>query len=191
MCHVPTAATETRKKRRWTIAGTIAAPIAASSASAGQGQNSSLVAVLTRARRDSPGAAMAAAIWCRTADHRAVQGAVRLVDGRPARPRTAVRHRSPFRGGNQPRRLEPARGSGPCGGGNERPSAWIDADAQHVGDVTPSLPSARCRACKVTRWWTERHEPKGWRCATCHPPDHLARGQVRWEPALEPSGPLL
>jgi len=23
------------------------------------------------------------------------------------------------------------------------------------------------------RWWTERAEPKGWRCARCHPGDHL------------------
>jgi hypothetical protein len=22
-------------------------------------------------------------------------------------------------------------------------------------------------------WWTERGDPKGWRCLTCHPPDHL------------------
>jgi hypothetical protein len=35
-----------------------------------------------------------------------------------------------------------------------------------------------CRACFGLRWWTERHEPKGWRCMRCHPPDHLAPDQV-------------
>jgi hypothetical protein len=40
-------------------------------------------------------------------------------------------------------------------------------------DSTPPLPGAWCRACEATRWWTERHEPQGWRCGACHPPDHL------------------
>ena len=34
------------------------------------------------------------------------------------------------------------------------------------------------RACYGLRWWTERHEPKGWRCMRCHPPDHLAPDQM-------------
>jgi hypothetical protein len=38
---------------------------------------------------------------------------------------------------------------------------------------------AWCRACHGQRWWTEWHEPKGWRCMSCHPPDHLARDQVK------------
>jgi len=57
------------------------------------------------------------------------------------------------------------------------------------------LPGAWCSSCWGTQWWTERYEPKGWRCAACHPPRHL-RDQV-WindQPAQvlpEPRGPLL
>jgi len=58
-------------------------------------------------------------------------------------------------------------------------------------DTALPAPGAWCSSCFGARWWTERHEPKGWRCGTCHPPDHLKPELVRWEPALEPSGPLL
>lgn len=39
-------------------------------------------------------------------------------------------------------------------------------------------PGAWCACCgrrekRGGRWWRERREPKGWACATCHPPDHL------------------
>jgi hypothetical protein len=60
----------------------------------------------------------------------------------------------------------------------------------------PPPPGAWCSCCFGTSWWTERYEPKGWRCATCHPPDHLRADQV-WindQPAPlppEPIGPLL
>ena len=55
--------------------------------------------------------------------------------------------------------------------------AWMPSTA----DVTPPLPGAWCRACYGTRWWTERHQPKGWRCLRCHPPDHLPTEAVRRE----------
>jgi hypothetical protein len=48
-------------------------------------------------------------------------------------------------------------------------------------DVTPPPPGAWCRACQGTRWWTEQHQPRGWRCLTCHPPVHLAAGAIRRE----------
>jgi hypothetical protein len=38
------------------------------------------------------------------------------------------------------------------------------------GRMVPSLPR--------TALVTERHEPRGWRCMACHPPDHLAPDQV-------------
>jgi hypothetical protein len=38
-----------------------------------------------------------------------------------------------------------------------------------------------CRACFGQRWWTERRDPKGWRCLTCHPPDHLRAEAIRRE----------
>jgi hypothetical protein len=60
-----------------------------------------------------------------------------------------------------------------------------------TADTAPPTPGAWCSSCFGIRWWTERHEPKGWRCARCHPPDHLKHERVRWEPAPEPSGPLL
>jgi hypothetical protein len=50
-------------------------------------------------------------------------------------------------------------------------------------DASLTMPphGAWCRACHRTRWWTERHKPKGWRCMTCHPPDHLRPDQIRRE----------
>jgi hypothetical protein len=38
-------------------------------------------------------------------------------------------------------------------------------------------------------WWTERHEPHGWRCMTCHPPVHLAADAVRREGEGDAPGP--
>jgi hypothetical protein len=60
-----------------------------------------------------------------------------------------------------------------------------------TADTAPPTPGAWCSSCFGIRWWTERHGPKGLRCATCHSPDHLKPEQVRWEPEPEPSGPLL
>jgi hypothetical protein len=54
-----------------------------------------------------------------------------------------------------------------------QPPSWADA--------IPPPPGAWCRACHGTRWWTERHEPHGWRCVTCHPPVHLPADQIRRE----------
>jgi hypothetical protein len=60
-------------------------------------------------------------------------------------------------------------------------------------DATPPWPGAWCRACHGTRWWTERRDPKGWRCLTCHPPDHLPVEAIRREgeadDAPEPAAP--
>ena len=54
--------------------------------------------------------------------------------------------------------------------------------ARMPAETSPSLPpGAWWRACQGTHWWTERHEPKGWRCMMCHPPDHLPREAVRHE----------
>jgi hypothetical protein len=47
--------------------------------------------------------------------------------------------------------------------------------------LTPPPFGAWCKACRGTRWWTERHEPKGWCCMTCHPPVHLRPDQIRRE----------
>jgi hypothetical protein len=46
--------------------------------------------------------------------------------------------------------------------------------------LTPPPFGAWCRACRGTRWWTERREPKGWRCWTCHPPVHLPAEAIRY-----------
>lgn len=53
-----------------------------------------------------------------------------------------------------------------------RPPAWSDPSA------FPS-PDCRCTCCGGQRWWTEAEGPRGWRCRTCHPTDHLAAGAVR------------
>jgi hypothetical protein len=52
-----------------------------------------------------------------------------------------------------------------------RPPSWSEAE-----DVP--LPGDRCR-CGGRRWWCEAEAPRGWRCWTCHPPDHLPAGSVR------------
>ena len=55
--------------------------------------------------------------------------------------------------------------------------ARMPADA----DLTAPPYRAWCRACHGTRWWTERHEPRGWRCMTCHPSAHLAADAIKRE----------
>jgi hypothetical protein len=56
---------------------------------------------------------------------------------------------------------------------HQRPVSWADpADVPYA--------SCFCSCCKGQLWWCETVEPKGWRCSTCHPPDHLLPGQV-WE----------
>jgi hypothetical protein len=52
-----------------------------------------------------------------------------------------------------------------------RPPSWAD----------PAAPPSRgcsCSCCKGQGWWRERDTPKGWRCSTCHPPDHLPKNAV-------------
>ena len=46
-------------------------------------------------------------------------------------------------------------------------------------------PGAWRRACHGTRWWTERQQPRGWRCMMCHPPDHLPPEAIRRENEVE------
>jgi hypothetical protein len=52
-----------------------------------------------------------------------------------------------------------------------RPPSWADPTA---------LPSRGCfcTCCKGQRWWRECAAPKGWRCSTCHPADHLPPNAV-------------
>jgi hypothetical protein len=47
------------------------------------------------------------------------------------------------------------------------PVSWSDAT------ITPT-PGARCRNCSGNRWWCEYDQPDGWRCAACHPGNHLS-----------------
>jgi hypothetical protein len=46
------------------------------------------------------------------------------------------------------------------------PVSWADTS------LVPT-PGARCRCCRGRAWWTEATSPRGWRCSTCHPADHL------------------
>lgn len=54
----------------------------------------------------------------------------------------------------------------------QRPTSWSDAAAM------PSI-GAWCSCCRGQRWWCEARDPKGWRCAQCHPPSHLPADAVR------------
>jgi hypothetical protein len=56
--------------------------------------------------------------------------------------------------------------------GRERGRAFSDARME---------PGA-CRCCAGRRWWTEAEQPTGWRCAVCHPPDHLPALAIRFMP---------
>lgn len=49
---------------------------------------------------------------------------------------------------------------------HEMPPSWSDVN------VAPTA-GASCRCCRGRAWWTEATSPKGWRCSTCHPGDHL------------------
>ena len=46
-----------------------------------------------------------------------------------------------------------------------RPPSWATLDPPPTG--------AWCAACRGGRFWGEREAASGWRCVTCHPPDHL------------------
>jgi hypothetical protein len=60
-----------------------------------------------------------------------------------------------------------------------RPASWTERPDCHPA------PGAWCGCCGRSppayggRWWQEREAPKGWRCFTCHPPDHLKPENVR------------
>jgi hypothetical protein len=69
----------------------------------------------------------------------------------------------------QPSRADAARAALVAGlhvAARGRPPSWADL---------ATLPSRGCfcTCCKGQRWWRECEAPKGWRCSTCHPPDHL------------------
>lgn len=54
---------------------------------------------------------------------------------------------------------------------HRRPPSWSDPAA------LPSV-GCSCNCCRGQRWWCEREAPKGWRCWTCHPPDHLPSSAI-------------
>lgn len=55
----------------------------------------------------------------------------------------------------------------------------IQQPTQHQ-PTTPPVPGKpmKCGCCGNTTFWNERVEPKGWRCAWCHPPVHLAGEEI-------------
>jgi hypothetical protein len=53
----------------------------------------------------------------------------------------------------------------------DRKPSWSDPNDR-------PQPGVRCHCCHGTRFWTEATTPRGWRCATCHPP--LPGGAVRF-----------
>ena len=73
-----------------------------------------------------------------------------------------------------------------CGRGDAAQAAMVAGllvAARHLPPswADPTSPPSRgyfCSCCKGQRWWRERAAPKGWRCSTCHPPDHLPANAV-------------
>jgi len=86
-------------------------------------------------------------------------------------------------GGHDPRCAAFGHSSGRRGRCGSMPEAdelsAILARTPSTSDPAEPLPGAWCRACQGTRWWTERRQPRGWRCLTCHPPAHLPASEVR------------
>ena len=96
-------------------------------------------------------------------------------DGTPGTPRTrecehAERPLATPSAANRGRQMDPL--AGYMGVAMQRPPSWSDVA------VIPSR-GAWCSCCKGARWWTEAIAPKGWRCATCHPADHLPGSAIR------------
>jgi hypothetical protein len=52
-----------------------------------------------------------------------------------------------------------------------RPPSWSDAT------VLPA-DGCLCSCCRNRRWWRETCRPTGWRCWTCHPPNHLPQHAI-------------
>lgn len=76
--------------------------------------------------------------------------AVQEVMGRPAGPECRAGHVAP----------------------SKRAPSWAEpADLPLCG--------SNCSCCGLGRWWCERSNPRGWRCWSCHPPEHLPPGDVR------------
>ena len=56
-----------------------------------------------------------------------------------------------------------------------RLAAWGDAaDAPRPGDACGTCSR---RSPRGGRWWREAVAPKGWRCARCHPADHVPEAE--------------
>ena len=55
---------------------------------------------------------------------------------------------------------------------HQMPPSWSDMA------ITPT-PGAICRCCRGRAWWTEATSPRGWRCSTCYPGDHLPADRRR------------
>lgn len=49
---------------------------------------------------------------------------------------------------------------------HDLPPSWADPT------IEPTT-GARCRCCRGSTWWIEATTSRGWRCVSCHPPDHL------------------
>lgn len=55
---------------------------------------------------------------------------------------------------------------------HDLPPSWADTT------IEPTA-GACCRNCAGKIWWTEATAPKGWRCSTCHPGQHLPADRRR------------
>ena len=67
-----------------------------------------------------------------------------------------------------PMRLEALDAAAPAGNERaalKRPPAW--------SNPVPPSPGCWCSCCYGRHWWAEAINPRGWRCSTCYPGDHL------------------
>lgn len=54
---------------------------------------------------------------------------------------------------------------------SQQPPSWWRAKAHHPTS------GATCACCDGQRWWST--DERGWRCWTCHPPDHLPANAIK------------